>query len=168
MDRYSWRILAWLRKKGLRAADAEDVVQEVMVRFFKAIRRFDHKKGRFRAWLQTITRNCWSNFWEVRKREQRQRAGVDELLSQIPAREFADVIEAEWQASIVCQARGKVSADVNPRDWQIFLQLTTEGRGPEDVAAECGLTRAHVDVVKNRVLRRLRDEVRRLIGEQNL
>ncbi|MEX2621702.1 MAG: sigma-70 family RNA polymerase sigma factor [Egibacteraceae bacterium] len=42
-----------------RTADAEDLVQETLIRAYRAVDRFD---GRYpRAWLLTILRNTWKN-----------------------------------------------------------------------------------------------------------
>jgi RNA polymerase sigma-70 factor, ECF subfamily len=62
------------------AADAEDLVQDTLVRAFRAIDRFD---GRYpRAWLLTILRNTHVN----RLRKRRPDLLEDELAQRLPAR----------------------------------------------------------------------------------
>lgn len=67
-DRYVLPEIAALRRRANRltgsAHDADDVVQETLLRAYRAIERFD---GRYaRAWLNTIMRHTWIN--EGRKR----------------------------------------------------------------------------------------------------
>jgi RNA polymerase sigma factor (sigma-70 family) len=58
-DRYRARLLAFVRRKLAAAAtrtDAEDVVQDVFLRAYYALRR-DTREVRVRAWLYTVTHN---------------------------------------------------------------------------------------------------------------
>lgn len=45
--------------------DAEDLVQDTMLRAFQALNRFDGENPR--AWLLTILRNGWHNNWRKKK-----------------------------------------------------------------------------------------------------
>ena len=58
-DRYRARLLAFVRRKLAAAAtrtDAEDVVQDVFLRAYYALRR-DTREVRVRPWLYTVTHN---------------------------------------------------------------------------------------------------------------
>ncbi len=63
-------------------ADAEDLVQDSLLRAYRAVDRFD---GRYpRAWLLTILRNTWKN--SLRKRRPTLLSEPDERFGALPAR----------------------------------------------------------------------------------
>jgi RNA polymerase sigma factor (sigma-70 family) len=52
VERYLPRIKSWCLTWGLQASDAEDVTQEVLVKLFAAMSKFQYDPARsFRAWL---------------------------------------------------------------------------------------------------------------------
>lgn len=73
-------------------ADAEDLVQDTMMRAYRAIERFDGKYPR--AWLLTIMRNAQVN--RVRRKRPELMHDPDETMSRI-ADESADGADAESQ-----------------------------------------------------------------------
>ena len=61
-------VYQFVRKKGLQAADADDLTQQVMEQVARSIRTFqyDPERGRFRDWLYRITRRQLSRFFKGR------------------------------------------------------------------------------------------------------
>src|SRR5688572_13979665 len=59
------------RKLGLRDADLDDVVSEVLMTCVKTLPTFekDGKRGFFRSWLKTVTRNRIHDLWRSRQRQ---------------------------------------------------------------------------------------------------
>src|SRR5262245_43749320 len=57
-----------LRRHAVSAADADDLVQEVLQVVVQEIARFQHnqQKGAFRAWLRSVTVHRLRNFWRRR------------------------------------------------------------------------------------------------------
>src|ERR1700721_2879872 len=57
---YQPLFLAWARRLNVPLADADDLVQEVLVVLMASLPQFQRRAvGSFRAWLRTITRNQW-------------------------------------------------------------------------------------------------------------
>ncbi|RMF83591.1 MAG: sigma-70 family RNA polymerase sigma factor, partial [Planctomycetota bacterium] len=58
--RYRPVLIAFARRAGLSLADAEDAAQEALLRFVKRYREggYDRSRGRLRAWMAAIARNC--------------------------------------------------------------------------------------------------------------
>ena len=78
------RLLGYLSNRGLRKQDAEDVAQEVWMRIWRNIHRFDGSD--FVAWMLKIARNCVVDLVRhMRKDQTRLRRFAAELLAENPA-----------------------------------------------------------------------------------
>jgi RNA polymerase sigma-70 factor, ECF subfamily len=170
-DRDAWSRLAklygpliygWCRRRGLRAEDAADVVQEVFRAVAAGIE--DFKGGptsSFRGWLWTITRN---KILDHHRRNQHQPEAVggsdaQQRLLQIP--ESLDYSEAEANANgnLVRRALALIRADFTEASWQAFWRVVMEDQSVADVARDLGISPNAVYIAKSRVLCRLREEL---------
>ncbi len=69
IEKYQSRIRRWCLTWGSQDSDAEDVTQEVLVKLFAALRKFQYDPNRsFRAWLKTVAQHAWSDFVSARRR----------------------------------------------------------------------------------------------------
>src|SRR5262245_9199805 len=66
---YAPVIYGFARKRGLQDADAADLMQDVLHSVARAVKRleYDPRRGTFRGWLFTVTRNKVFSFLESRK-----------------------------------------------------------------------------------------------------
>src|SRR5215212_12089311 len=71
VELYTPVVFNFCRNRGLQAADAADVAQEVMRSIAGAIGRFDYDpdKGSFRDWIFRVTRNKLTDFTRRRPRQ---------------------------------------------------------------------------------------------------
>src|SRR5262245_6585583 len=65
VDRYAGKSISMCRRWGLQEADAENVTQEVLAKLWMKIHTYDRTKGRFRAWLKTLTRHALDDYLEI-------------------------------------------------------------------------------------------------------
>src|SRR5215216_2109392 len=66
-ERYARKIYGWCRGWKLQEADAHDVTQTVLLKLAEKMQSFVYDPTRsFRAWLKTVTRHAWSDFWDGR------------------------------------------------------------------------------------------------------
>lgn len=163
VDLYGPLVFSWCQRGGLQNDDAADVMQDVFVSVAKAIERFDlHGKGRFRAWLWTITRNKLHDHY--RKPAPDQATGGDaayELLSELPEQwsdECSEVTRSEVR-SLYHRAMELIRTDFQLQTWQAFWMSVVEERSTEDISKELGIRPSSVRQAKSRVLRRLRAEL---------
>jgi len=95
-DRYAQLIYVFAGHM-LGTADADEIVQEVFLRFWKSASQFDRTRGSFRGWFMAIARHQILN--ELRRRSQEQRwlaaDQIDSLLAEA-ADPSVDVEEAAW------------------------------------------------------------------------
>ncbi len=164
-------VYGFARKRGLQDADAADLVQDVLRSVARNAHRinYDPKRGTFRGWLYTVTRNKVYNFLSANKN--RPKAGGDtgshERLDNVPSK--SDETEAEWdleyQRRLSAKAMDRVKHEFQPNTWQAFWGTAVEGRAAVEVGKELKMSSGAVYVAKSRVLARLRDEVQQLVAE---
>lgn len=167
-------IYRFARQRGLQDADAADLMQDVLrsvARHVGAL-EYDPRKGTFRGWLYTITRNKIYNFLMAQRRRPRARGDQlqQEQLDNAPAREQSDTPDAAWereyQRQLSWQAMERVRHEFQPNTWQAFWLTAVEGKAAAEVGELLKMSPGAVYVAKCRVLARLREEVQQLLAEQ--
>lgn len=159
------------RSHGFQDADANDIVQEVMIAVSKAIHRWDQdpSKGRFRDWLNKIARNLMINFLTRRKHMPLGQGGSDlvRLLNErvdpnTEESESSREFDLEYRREVYLIAARLVRSDVRPTTWEAFQRTSIEGMSSKEAANCLGMTEGAIVVARCRVLARLRDAVQRI------
>jgi RNA polymerase sigma-70 factor (ECF subfamily) len=166
-ERYGRKIYGWCRQWNLQEADAEDVTQAVLLRLTEKMQDFDYDPARsFRAWLKTVTRHAWSDFWDSRKR-----AGLaggsevwDRLQSAEAREDLVERLDDEFDREVLDEALGRVRGRVAPRTWRAFELMAFAGWSGAAAARELGMKVAMAFVAKSRVQRLVQEEVQKLEG----
>jgi RNA polymerase sigma-70 factor (ECF subfamily) len=166
---YGPKIRAWCCQRGLQAADADDVTQDVLLRLTRALRKFTYDPSRkFRGWLRVVTEHAVSDFFADRKRRPRAR-GEDRGLAALKTTQAKDellaLVEKEFTHAVVIQACATAYARVEPQTWEAFRLTACEKRPGEDVAAALGMNVTAVFKAKSRVIGYIRQEIARLDGD---
>ena len=154
------------RRMGLNHHDAEETVQDVCLKAWKALPTFayDPGKGRFRGWLWQVTANGVRARWRSRRREAALLPEDADAVNDLPDPAGPAVekwAEEEWRAHVATVAWRNVGGEFEERTRQVFERLS-KGVAPATVAAELGLAPSSVYVYKKRVQDRLRQEILRL------
>lgn len=168
---YAPVVYGFARKRGLQDADAADLMQEVFRSVAGAAGRleYDPRRGSFRGWLYTVTRNKLYTFLNRRKRQPGGSGGADaqELLE--TAADAGQDLDALWnqeyERRLASWAMAEVRGEFSEPTWQAFHLTAVENRSPQEVARQLGLSPGSVYVAKSRVLARVRAKVRELQGE---
>ena len=122
---YSPLVYRYSRRRGLQPADGADVTQEVFRAVARSIRRFDYdaRRGRFCAWLITVTRSKLRDFLARREREA-QGAGGTAALARLEAAASADdeqaFVEAEYRRCLFDWAAKETRGEFEDTTWQAF------------------------------------------------
>jgi RNA polymerase sigma factor (sigma-70 family) len=156
------------RLRGFQDADAEELVQEVMLAVARAVEDWvpDPALGRFRDWLQRIARNLMINFL-TRRKHQVWGTGAE------PTQPFLEVecekssaisqlFDLEYRRETFHCAAERVRTAVTDRTWQAFWLSTIEDLPAGEVAGQLGMSIGSVYIARSRVMARLRDEVKKL------
>ena len=80
---YHPMIRAWCLKWHLQPSDADDVVQDVLVKLVAAIRKLQYDPGRsFRPWLKTVTQHALRDYCQSPTTEPGRIAGPIEMIAE--------------------------------------------------------------------------------------
>ena len=160
-------------RQGLQHADAEELAQEAMLAVARAVERWvpDPQVGRFRNWLSRIARNLSVNFRSRRKHQVwgTGNSGMQSLFDeQCNQKEvLSQFFELEYQRAVFQCAAKHVQNEVKEKTWQAFWLSTIGGEPMADVARQLDLSIGAVYIARNRVIARLRVEVRRIEDAAN-
>ena len=165
----------WIRKRGIKGHDVENLRQEVFIRLSKSIVNF-HKStsgGSFRGYLRTITENLVRSFY--RKNDVKAAGGTGALLlmNQIPG--------DQESVSSLFDAYSGDQGPVNPfcsiengilfrriMNWihgncskthtDVFTRVVLENKPARDVARDLNISVGCVYQTKSRILSNIRKE----------
>ncbi len=184
-DRHSWQrfidsywrlIYAYAVRQGLAPDDAEDVVQEVVTDVFRSMPGFKYErgKGRFRAYLRTITRNRIID--HQRKQARRPTVSLAQPVSNDGRQPAKDANEAaedqlweqDWKRNLLQLCFDKVRREVAPKTFQAFQLCALEGWTAKETAEFLKMTIDSVYAAKSRVTQRIRRWFEQELSEDEL
>ena len=157
---YSPLLHQWAEQRGFQAADAADLVQNVLVKLMYEVPRYTKAEGRsFRAWLAQVLANAGHDY--RRRRATRALPGAVGLAEvgrdEAPAAEQLE--EAGYREQLVRRGLEIVRKDFNDQTWAAFTGVVIDDRPAAAVAAELKVTENAVYLARHRVLTRLRQEI---------
>jgi RNA polymerase sigma-70 factor (ECF subfamily) len=160
---YSPLLFRWARQAGLDEGHACDLVQDVFVILLKELPRFEHDSAHsFRAGLKTVVLNRWRNHL---KRQARAPAHPgDGFLADVPTPDGSLFEEQEYRRQLLWRALELLREEFQPAMWRAFHEHGMNGRPAAEVAAELRMTVGAVYAAKCRILGRLREHLRGLLG----
>ena len=170
-DEAAWRDLVALHTRrvfGLayrftgRVDEAEDLTQEVFIKVYQTLGRFEAASGSFGAWLMTVARNHAIDHYRRRRQEQRRKADDPAII------EFADsggespLSSLERQERVQLVHRGLRALPLELREPLILCDL--QGLPYEEVAGVLGIP---LGTVKSRINRGRLELAKRLVGRRS-
>ncbi|MCP4839787.1 MAG: sigma-70 family RNA polymerase sigma factor [Planctomycetes bacterium] len=159
-DKYSRVIAGFARNAGLPAQEADDVLQDVLLGFFKVSDRFEYDphKGRFRGYLKRVTLNAI----RARYRRKRPTTGFDDTVDPPVECDLDAAWDRQWTEQLLQRAMAEARGEVEARTWRSFELYGVRGVPADEVAKETGMTAAAIRHAKMRLTRRVREIVDRL------
>lgn len=170
---YGPLVLRMALRQGLQQADAEDIVQEVFSAVYNSIEKWLHQpeRPRFRRWLLGICRNLSLNAINRKPRGgigKGGSSGIEELaqISDSPDK-LASEFDVEFRRQVYQWAAHRVRQEVSETTWLAFHHSHLEGKSIETVATLLGITASNIYVSRSRVMKRLREMVKKFIESEN-
>ena len=150
------------RRQGFQAADADNLVQEVLISVARSVSQWLERKdrGSFRAWLLRIARNQAINLltrvatrpFELDGEEAERR--LDTL--QAPDGELSSQFDLEYRREIFQWAADQIRTSVAETTWQAFWLTHIQGIGIAEAADRLGVKVGNIYFARSRVMSRLR------------
>ncbi len=150
-------VLGYCRRRGLQPADAEDVLQVVLISLSRAMRRWEYRRerGRFRAYLGCVVRNA-VNRHQARGRpaDVQLETSVRAVLSDPTGPRADELWEREWVRHHYRRAMETIRETFSERSVRVFERLL-EGARVARVAIEFETTETAIHQVKRRIKQRM-------------
>lgn len=162
---YGPQVYDWCRRFGLQASDSSDVTQEVFRTVNSSICDFrkDDASGSFRGWLWTVTRSRFLDHIRHQQKRLQASGGTDaqHQLLNLPAEPpvLDDESTSHDLSLLKRRALEIIQEESDKRNWQSFWRSAVEGEEPRHIAADLGITVSAVHKARQRILRRLREEL---------
>lgn len=154
-------------RNGMQHADAQELVQEVLVAVSQSVDRWepDEERGRFRDWLFRISRNLMINLLTRRKYRSigTGDSNIAELLENTcdPASDESQLFDLEYRREVFRWAGEHVRQEVKTKTWKAFWMSTVDALPIKEVADELQMSIGSVYIARSRVMARLQDYAKR-------
>ncbi len=165
VELYAPLMRGWLRSYEVTGADADDLVQDVLVVVSQELPNFKHNErpGAFRSWLRKILVNRLRNYWRARRRP--TAAGGSNMLQQLQqleddASELSRIWNEQHDREVIAKLIDLVRPTFQAKTWEAFERQMFSGQRPDQVAAELGMPHGSVYMARHRVLSALRRQGR--------
>jgi RNA polymerase sigma factor (sigma-70 family) len=152
-------------KMNLNHHDANDIVQQVLLKLWKKFPEFDYDETkRFRSWLCRIIQNASIDFYRKvsSSNKLKENFKAEVWTSDLP--EIEAIANREWNDYLTSLALEKIKPHFSEKSIEIFLKLAA-GEKAKDLEEEYGLQPDVVYVYRKRIRDKLKDELRRLQHE---
>jgi RNA polymerase sigma factor (sigma-70 family) len=167
---YEGYIYVVLRSFGLSPEDCEDLLQEVLVKVWKALPSYDYqeKRCRFRTWLCVVVRNTVTSFRRRKSTRNNSRnvdlEGVVDKVELMTEAEIDAISEREWKVYVSNMAWDNVKEALPKLSREVFEASLTEQDNAK-LAERFDVAESTVRVYKMRARKALCKEIARLDRE---
>lgn len=141
---YGPRLKSWLLHRGEGDANAEDIVQDVMVSVWQKAAQFDPDRATFSTWVFRMTRNRWID--HKRKHDRVQPMPPEDMA--VLADEPVDSPHETLMQSQSDAAVREAIAELPPEQKQMLQLAFFEGLSHSEIAARTGIA---IGTVKSRI-----------------
>ena len=177
-DQEAWReleaaygelILLYCRRRGLKAADCEDVRQLVWMNLARCLRNFEYDptRGRFRDYLGRVVRNAISRHFA--RPSPASRTLDTGMLATLPDGDSGSADpawEEEWVNQHYRRALAKIECAFEPRSVEVFRRLAA-GDSVAQVAGDFAMSTPAIHKVKHRIKKRMQELIARQIQDED-
>jgi RNA polymerase sigma-70 factor (ECF subfamily) len=140
-DRFAGKVQGYLRRTGVEPADAENILQDIMLAVWQKARLFDAERASARTWIFSLARN---RLIDIKRSSKRESAALERYVH-----ETADdqIYEEDMLARAVGAKSVALLAQLPPEQARVLLMAYVEGKSHREIALELKLP---IGTVKSR------------------
>lgn len=173
-DQDSWReffelyapLIRFRAKRwGMMSVDADEVTQECMRVLHRRMAgfRYDRARGRFKGYICRIADNAIRRKLKTQQRD-RQVEVTSSLFRRLPAKE-EEAWQSEWLQRHFDFLLERAASKFSERTLEAFRAVAIANQSAASVATKLGISKNQVYLSKHRVIRWMRENQSRLIGD---
>ena len=156
--------------RGFQVADADDIVQEVLLAVARSVSPWLERddRGAFRVWLLNITRNEAVDRLTRRATRKLGRDGEsgDRVIANLPApSDLSRELDREYERVVFQWAAAKVRETVAEHTFEAFWLTSVEGVSVEEASKRLGIRPGNIYFARSRVMARLKQLVQQYESE---
>ena len=160
-DTYGPIVMGFARRAGMDAQAAEDILQDVLIGFFRVASRFEYDpdRGRFRGYLKRITLNAIRMRWRKRPREVRLGTDVahdDPGQDTLPTASEA-TWDSQWSAQLLLRAIEDTRQRFEASTMEAFELFGRRGLTAEAASEQLDMSVESIRGAKSRVAKAVRE-----------
>lgn len=142
-----------------RVDEAEDLTQEIFVKVYQNLDRYDDSQGNFTTWLTTVARNQAIDHYRQRRQERLRQAGDSGTLDVMPSSDEGpfDAVERDERVRLLHRGLRALPKDLR----EPLLLCDLRGLTYEETSA---VLQIPLGTVKSRINRGRLELARRLLG----
>ena len=158
-------VVKYVRWHGLNRLDAEEIAQQCMAALARQMRDFDYSpaKGRFRGFLRTMVRQRMIDR-QRRKRIRQARTGELEAVAAPEETNDDGAWDRLWMREHLLYCIHRLESRYSPQTVEAFRLYALQDWPVARVCRVLGMTANQVYVSKTPMIRRLREDLARLVG----
>lgn len=162
VSRHTRRVFSLAYRFTGRVDEAEDLTQEVFVKIYQHLDRFQEADAAFTTWLTTVARNQAIDHYRRRREERLRRADDPEILDGMATPEEGPHRSLEREERVQLVRRGIRALPQELREPLILCDL--QGLPYEEIAGTLGIP---LGTVKSRINRGRLELAKRLLGQRD-
>lgn len=152
-DLYVQKLFAFVITKVRHRPTAEDILQDVFVKAWQGLPRFQQEDSNFNAWMYKIASNCVNDHFRKEKRRPEN----------LPLEDYASSIKddqptqaEELDLHLEQDMMKKAMAELPPTYRQVLLLRFKSGLSAKEVASILNKTSVAVRLIQHRAMKQLR------------
>ena len=145
---------------GFKETECDDLVQNVMAKFFVNANRFEYREGKvkFRTYLASIVRSQAIDM--IRHRNVQRNAEAQSELEKLTT-PFEETFLTEWRKVMLEEAKAELKARVDAKTYQAFLFYGLQNRPVKQVADTLEMSANQIYLAKNRCTAMMKEIIAR-------
>ncbi len=155
---------------NIPSSEQDDLCQEVMLKLWKHLDKYDSKKAKFRTWFTVTAKNAIFTHMTNRKKnkeklnEYQEEVLHNKYLQEGEENHFEELVQKEWEVYLTNRALKNLEGLFSGKAIEVFNR-SLKGEEVDSIAKNLDIRSSSVYTLRNRVKERLIEEIAHLKEE---